>query len=291
MNSDSEWNIAGKTALITGGNAGVGRATALELSRREAYVVLLCRDRTRGETAAREISAETGNAVELVTADLSIQQSIRDAAAEIRERFPQLHVLINNAAIITEDRQLTRDGYERQWAVNALAPMLLTHELRKTLLHSAPARVISVSSGMHLRTGWDESNLQGERRYHPRTVYAGTKLANVLFTVELARVWQATGVTVNALHPGTIATGLYRTFLGLPRWLGFVSRVWGADTNTGAASPVFLASDPGVSDITGKYFARCRPACRNPLADDDVLRGRFWEQSCKQVGIAPDDWF
>jgi NAD(P)-dependent dehydrogenase (short-subunit alcohol dehydrogenase family) len=276
----------GRTVIVTGANAGVGRATALGLARLGATVVMLCRSRERGEEARDAVRRESRNdAVELAVADLASQASIRAFAEEFLSRHESLHVLVNNAAVIAPARTLTVDGIETQFAVNHLAPFLLTHLLFARLRQSAPARVVNVSSGMHRRTGIDFNNLQGERHYHPRRIYAQTKLCNVLFTVDLAGRTRSSGVTANALHPGTISTGLYGRFLGLPSWLGFVSQWYGSSPERGAATPIYLAASPEVAGVTGQYFKNRRPAPMNPLAHDAAVRRRLWELSEKLTGI------
>jgi NAD(P)-dependent dehydrogenase (short-subunit alcohol dehydrogenase family) len=280
----------GRTVIVTGANAGVGRATALGLARLGATVIMLCRSRERGEEAQEFVRRESGNdAVELAVADLASQASIHAFAKEFLNRHELLHVLVNNAAVILPDRTLTVDGIETQFAVNHLAPFLLTHLLYPRLRRSTPGRVVNVSSGMHRRTGIDFDNLQGERRYHPRRIYAQTKLCNVLFTVELAERTRGSGVTANALHPGTIATGLYGRFLGLPSWLGFVPEWFGSSPERGAETPIHLASSPEVADATGGYFKNRRPAPMNPLAHDAAARRRLWELSERLTGVGESE--
>lgn len=274
--------------LITGANAGIGYATALGLAQAGAEVIMLCRDRTRGEAARDAIRSESGNeAVELMLCDLASQTAIRRFAAEFASRYSSLDVLINNAAVLPQTRQLTEDGIELQWAVNHLAPFLLTHLLRDCLLATESARILNVSSGMHRRGKIDFDNLQGERNYHPRTIYAQTKLANVLFTVELAERWKETGITCNALHPGTIATGLYQQFLGLPKMLNFVSRWYGKTPQAGAKTSIYLATSKDVAGQSGLYFRNRKPAKMNPLAQNPELRSRLWEVSKEMTRLQP----
>lgn len=277
-----------RIALVTGANAGIGRETVRGLARAGMHVVMVCRNRERGEEALADVQQDTGSdQLTLLLADLSSQASLRELADEFLNRFSALHVLINNAAMICPERELTDEGIERQLAVNHLAPFLLTHLLLDTLKQSAPARIINVSSQMHQKTGMDFSNLQGEKRYHPRTIYAQTKLANVLFTKELARRLQGTGVTVNALHPGTVATGLFGRFLGLPRWLRFLSDWWGISPEQGAETSLYLATSEEVAHTTGEYFRRCRPYPCNPVANEEAVAARLWDISAKLTGIAP----
>ncbi|WP_166831507.1 SDR family oxidoreductase [Thalassoroseus pseudoceratinae] len=279
--------MASRRILITGANAGIGYETALGLARTGAEVIMLCRDQSRGEAARNRIRWESGSlSVELMLCDLASQSSIRKFAAEFQSRFESLDVLINNAAVLSQTRQLTDDGIELQWAVNHLAPFLLTHLLQSRLMAAESARVLNVSSGMHRRGKIDFDNLQGERNYHPRTIYAQTKLANVLFTVELAKRLEETGITCNALHPGTIATGLYQQFLGLPKMLSFVSRWYGKSPRTGAETSIYLATSEEVAGQTGLYFRNRRPAPMNPVANDCELRSRLWELSAEMTELA-----
>ncbi len=273
-------------AMVTGANAGIGRETVRGLANAGMQVVLVCRNRERGEEALADVRNDTGNhRLTLLVADLSSQASIRDLVKSYLTKFSKLHVLINNAAVITQKRELTADGIERQFAVNHLAPFLLTNLLLETLKHSAPARIINVSSQMHQRTELDFDNLEGEKHYHPRGIYAQTKLANVLVTKELARRLQGTGVTANALHPGTVATGLFGRFLGLPKWLGFLSDWYGISPQRGAETSIYLATSPDVATITGEYFRNRRPARCNPLAEDQHIARRLWDESEKLTGL------
>ena len=269
-----------RIALVTGANAGIGLETVRGLAKAGLYVVMVCRSRERGETALAEVREDTGSdKLTLLVCDLSSQSSIRGLVKDFHAKFSKLHVLINNAAMICAERELTEDGIERQFAVNHLAPFLLTNLLLETIKQSATARIINVSSQMHQRTGFDFANLQGEKRYHPRGMYAQTKLANVLFTKELARRLKGTGVTANALHPGTVATGLFGSFLGLPRWLQFLSDWIGKSPEKGAETSIYLATSPDVKETTGEYFKNRRPTRCNPIADDQEIAKRLWSLS------------
>ncbi|MFL5402161.1 MAG: SDR family NAD(P)-dependent oxidoreductase, partial [Gemmatimonadales bacterium] len=190
---------------MTGANRGIGRATAEGLAELGASLVLVCRRLEDGQAVSRDIAARGWPVPDVIGADLSSQESIRHAASQIRDRYPRLQVLINNAGIITARRELTVDGLELQLAVNHLAYFLLTNLLLPQLLAAAPSRIINVSSGAHSHAGLDFEDLQSERVYDARQVYSRTKLANILFTYELARRLGGTGVTVNCLTPGVVA--------------------------------------------------------------------------------------
>jgi len=273
----------GRVCVVTGASGGMGRAAAVELARRGATVALVVRSRERGQAVIDEIARKTGRRdARLVLADLSRQADVRRAAGEILAAYPRVHVLLNNAAIYTRKRTLTDDGIEMQWAVSHLAPFLLTSLLLPRLTESAPARVVTVSSGAH-KAGdlrWDDLEMR-ERRYRGFRQYANTKLANVLFTRELARRTAGTGVTANALHPGVVATDLLMN--GFPP-LRLVRR-WMKTPEQGAATAVYLATSPQVATVTGAYFVDERPVPPSSAATDDEAARRLWELSERAVGI------
>ncbi len=269
--------IPNKTVLITGSTDGIGKQTALELARLGAQVWLHGRDANKAQAAQAEIGSKSGNPpAGFFVADLSSQAEVRRLAAEVLERLPQLHVLLHNAGVNPKERILTVDGLELTFAVNHLAPFLLTQLLLERLRQSAPARILSVNSVGHLRTpaiNWD--NLQGEQVYKSWHVYCLSKLGNMLFTVEQAARLAGSGVTVNALHPGVIDTKLLREGLGIP----------GAPVEEGARTSVYLATAPEVAAISGKYFDACQVVAHSPLADDAELRRRFWDVSARLTGL------
>lgn len=262
--------------MITGANAGVGRATAEHLAETGATVVLVCRDLGRGEAARREIAARTGNArVELLVADLSVQRQVRELAAEFRARYGRLDLLVNNAAVLSRKRQVTTDGVELQLAVNHLAPFLLTNLLLDLLRRSAPARVVTVSSEAHRAGRIDFGDLQGARSYGRLRAYRQSKLANVLFTRELSRRLQGSGVTANAVHPGVIATGLLFSGWRSARLVRpFLRRPEG-----GAREVGYLALSPEVAGVSGRYFVNRRPVEPSERARDPEMAKQLWEAS------------
>lgn len=265
-----------KTVLITGATHGIGRETALKLALAGCRVLLHGRTPERAEAAAADIRRLTGNDRVLpVAADLSSMAEVRSLAARVESSFDRIEVLINNAGVFMNERVLTVDGLETTFAVNHLAPFLLTNLLLDLLRRSAPARVVNVSSISHQNARLDLDDLQGERGYSGYEAYAASKLANVLFTVELADRLRGTGVTVNCLHPGVVATKLLRAGFSIP----------GAPVESGAETPVWLALAPEVETVTGKYFIKRQPQQPSPLALNKGLRRRLWEESARLAGV------
>src|SRR5437867_4237238 len=260
--------------LVTGGNSGIGKATALGLARLGGTVVLACRSATRGEAARQDIVRDSGNSkVYLEIVDLASEDSTRSFAEEFKRKYPRLDVLINNAGVYTPHREVTPDGLERTFEVNYLSGFLLTHLLLDLLKKSAPSRIVNVSSSAHSGGTIHFDDLQGERRYGGFGAYGQSKLAQILFTKELARRLQGTGVTVNACHPGVIRTNLGMG--GSSVVVRFVQMFF-KDPERGAETPIYLAVSPDVEGVTGKYFANRR--IREPsraARDPDVARRLF----------------
>lgn len=281
---DGRGRMAGKVCVVTGANAGIGRATAVALARMGARVGMVSRSRERGEAARAEVARESGSAaVELFVADLSVQAEVRRLAAEIRERCDRLDVLVNNAAVYARRRTLSPDGIELQLAVNHLAPFLLTRLLLELLERSAPARVVTVSSEAHRAVALEWDDLQGERRYGGLRAYGAAKLANLLFTRELARRTAETGVAANAVHPGVVGTELLFGGWGPLRLLGRFMRT----PAEGARVVVRAASAPELSGITGRYFRDEREIRPSAAALDDEAARRLWRVSEELTGLAP----
>lgn len=273
------------TVVVTGANRGIGRATALGLAEDGATVVLLCRDRERAEETAADIRrrGET-DAVHAVQGDLASLESVRRAAGEIQSRFARLDVLINNAGIYTRERQETRDGFEMQFGVNHLGHFLLTRLLLPLLEASAPARILNVSSETHHGARLHFENLQWrDCSYDPREAYAASKLANILFTYELARRLNPEHVTANCLHPGVIATNMLREYFGLPKGMEFTLRGTYASPAKGADTAIFLALSDNVFRVTGKYFVKRREEPSSPESYDLQTQRRLWAESEKLV--------
>lgn len=215
----SSSNLTGKICLVTGGNSGIGKATAVELAKMGATVVIVSRDKEKGETAVADIVAKSGNKnVELIQADLSSQDSIHKLAEEFKARHNKLHILINNAGVYLTKRTITPDGFESTFAVNHLGPFLLTSLLIEILKSSAPSRIVNVSSDAHNGAKMDFDDLQAEKRFSGWQAYGQSKLAMILFTHELAKKLEGTGVTVNSAHPGVVRTHFAKNNGGLSRW-------------------------------------------------------------------------
>jgi NAD(P)-dependent dehydrogenase (short-subunit alcohol dehydrogenase family) len=276
-------DMSGRVCLVTGANRGIGRATAEGLARLGAKVILLCRNKQDGERAAQEIGVESSAIPDVVTADLSSQASIRQAAADLQRRYPRLHVLINNAGVIPRRREVTVDGLEMQLAVNHLAYFLLTSLLLPQLKAGAPSRIINVSSGAHTHADIDFGDLQAERGYDPKQVYSQAKLANILFTYELARRLRGSRVTVNSVSPGVVATRMLADYMGVAPAEG-VASTFGATPEEGAETSIYLATSPEVEGVTGKYFERKQARRSSRGSYDEAAARRLWEFSEQLTG-------
>lgn len=268
-----------KIILVTGSTDGIGKETARQLAQLGATVIVHGRHVERCQRTRDEIRQATGNPnVDCVTADLSSQRQVRQMAIDVIARYDRLHVLINNAGVILLQRQLSEDGIEMSFAVNHLAPFLLTHLLLDRLKQSAPARIVNVSSTVHYDAALRFDNLQGERKYNGVEAYKIAKLGNVLFTYELAERLKGSVITVNCLHPGVVATKL------LDAGWGWSS---GLTSAQGAALPVYLATSPEVEHISGLYFESRLPGGASPKANDMSLRRKLWDISAQLCGLAP----
>ena len=282
-------SMAGRTVLVTGGTGGIGRATAIGLGTLGARLAITGRDLGRAEVAADEIRAATGNPnVSAFGADLSSQVEVRRLAAEVLDAFPRLHVLVNNVGGFWANRHVTADGLEHTFALNHLAPYLLTNLLLDRLKASAPARIVTVSSGAHSMGRIDFDDLMGEGRYSGQRAYNQSKLANVMFTYELARRLDGSDVTATVLHPGMTRTGFGAedTARGWGPLIA-VMRPFMKKPQQGAETPVFLASSPEVQGLTGQYFAERRPKPSNDLSYDTDASARLWQVSADLVGLSP----
>jgi len=273
--------------MVTGANSGIGKVTALELARMGATVIMVCRNRERSLPVAETIRQATGNpAVELMIADMASQQSIRDLARDFRQKYDRLHVLVNNAGLIIVNREVTVDGLEATFAVNHLGYFLLTNLLLDVLKASAPARVVSVSSGAHAMSTIAFDDLMGERKYSMWRAYGQSKLANVLFTAELARRLEGTGVTANCLHPGFVGSN-FATGSRLGKTVMKLIRPFALTPEKGAETSIYLATSPEVQETTGRYFHKKRPVKSSQESTDPAVAGRLWQVSAELTGLEP----
>lgn len=277
-----------RVCMITGASSGIGRETAFGLAAHGYALVLVCRDLLRGEATVREIIRRTRNpAIDLLIADLSSARSIRNLAREFLAQERPLHVLVNNAGIVNARRKLTPDGTEEVWSVNHLAYFHLTMLLIDRLRESAPARIVNVASDAHRRARIDLDDPGfTKRRYPALGAYGQSKLANLLFSYELARRLSGSGVTVNCLHPGAVATGLGRNNRGAWSLFSRLASPLLRRATRGARGSVWLASSPEVEHTTGRYFNDCRERRSSQLSYDRALQRRLFELSLKQVGLA-----
>ena len=272
--------MAGRTVLVTGGSGGIGRATALGLAAMGAHLAITGRDRGRAEDAAREIRAVGAGQVDVFVADLSAQSEVRRLAGEVLQRLSRIDVLVNNVGGYWNTRHVTADGLERTFAVNHLAPFLLTNLLLGRLKQSTPARVVTVSSNVQALGRIDFEDLQAERSYSGARAYNQSKLANVLFTYELARRLQHTSVTANALHPGVVRTALgAEDPRAVQRLLMPVMRPFMKAPAQGAATSVYLASAPGLEQVTGRFFAGRKPRKSAKSSYDQAAAAQLWQVS------------
>lgn len=267
--------------MITGGSDGIGYAAARELARMGARVVIVGRSAAKTDAAVERIIAETGNgAVERLLADLSSQGEVRRAAAATLERLPRLDVLLNNAGAIFLSHRVSADGIEMTFALNHLGYFLLTTLLLERLRQSAPARIINVSSSSHWTAGrFRLEELPRPRRNRGYRAYGRSKLCNLLFTYELARRLEGSGVTANALHPGLVQTNIARNNGLLGRAVNAFIGARGVTADRGAETLVHLAASPEVAGVTGQYFVNCRATPSSALSYDRELAGELWRLS------------
>ena len=278
--------MVGQTVLVTGGSAGIGRATALALAAMGAHLAIAGRDRGRAEDAAREVRAAGAAQVDVFAADLSSQSQVRRLASEVLQRLSRIDVLVNNAGGYWNTRHVTADGLERTFAVNHLAPFLLTSLLLGRLKQSAPARVVTVSSNVQALGRIDFEDLQAERSYSGARAYNQSKLANVLFTYELARRLQGTSVTANALHPGLVRTAFgAEDPRAIQRLLMPVMRPFMKAAAQGAATSVYLASAPDLERVTGRFFAGSKPRKSSKRSYDRAAAARLWQVSADLAAV------
>ena len=280
-------SLAGKTVLVSGATSGIGLEASVKLASMGAELVLVARDRKRGEAAVAAVRQRSGSsALRLMRCDFASLAQVRALAAEVVASCPRLDVLVNNAGSVVPKREVTEDGFEWTFAVNHLAPFLLTNLLLDLLRRSAPARVVVVASGVHRAGRIPFDNLQFEHGgYGLMRAYARSKLANVLFTRELARRVAGTGVTANSLHPGAVATNIWSHASGYAQPLLAVAKLFMISAEKGADTIVYLAASPEVDGQTGGYYERNRRVSPSASAQDDAIAKELWTRSAALVGL------
>lgn len=276
-------SLVGKTVVVTGGGGGLGFQTAIALAGRGARLVIVGRDRERGETALNYFRQASRDAVaEAYYADLSRLDEVRRIAATLAEKLDRIDVLVNNAGAIFNRRETTVDGLERTFALNHMGYFLLTALLRDKLVRSAPARIVNVASEAHRSATLDFSDLQNAKRYRGWRTYRRSKLCNILFTRELARRLEGTGVTANCIHPGFVRTGIGDNTSGLfRRGVRLLKRGFAIPVEQGAQTLIYAASAPELADVTGAYFIESTPAEPSAAATDDASGRRLWTESLR----------
>lgn len=280
--------MKGRVVLVTGATSGIGLVTARELARMGARVIIASRSAVRCAQTAQQIAQATGNSEVLaMPTDLSSLRAVRALAERVRAEVGQLDVLVNNAGAIFGERKISADGFEMTWALNHLSYFLLTNLLLDLLSASPEGRVVNVSSDAHFavrRADFSDINFE-RRRYGGFAAYCLSKLANVMFTYELARRLQGSTVTANALHPGAVATNFGRNNPGV---LGLVFRLFtcfALSPEQGAQTSIYLASSPAVAGVSGQYFDRCKPKRSSPISYDQSAQRQLWALSAAQVGL------
>ncbi len=276
--------MQGKNCLITGANSGIGKATAIGLAKEGATIIMVCRDKERGEKAKKEIIELTNNKnVEVFLCDLSSQEDIRKFVSEFKGKYQTLHVLINNAGVMISKRIISDEGLEMNFAVNHLAPFLLTNLLLDILKKSAPSRIINVSSGLHKRGKIDFEDLQNENKKTALfKMYGDSKLALMLWSYELSRRLEGTNVTINTVHPGVVNSNLGRHQSKFSQGFG---KLFFKKPEKGAETSIYLASSPEVEGITGKYFVKKEPRKSSKESYNEEYAKRIWDISAKMTGL------
>ncbi|MEP6591532.1 MAG: SDR family oxidoreductase [Gemmatimonadota bacterium] len=281
--------MKGKVCLITGANRGIGRATAEALAGQGATILLHCRDKASGEAARDEIIAQTGNdRISVLVANFAVQAEVKRLADEVRAATPRLDVLVNNAGAFFLTRTLTVDRIESTFAVNHLASFILTNELTDLLKASAPSRVVVMASESHQRVT-DPEDWESTKGYNGITAYGRSKLANVMYTYDLAHRLEGSGVTVNACHPGVVETHLLESGFDRwwARWAWPIAKRFTVPPAEGALGPTYLASSSDLDGVTGRYYKKTRPGTSSLISHDAVLGARLWNLSLRLTGELP----
>src|SRR5437899_2395459 len=285
-NASDKATMKDKVGMITGANSGIGKAASLALAKMGATVVMVARNAERGEAARSEIIRESqNNSVDLLLADLSSLKSVRQLAAEFQKKYSKLHVLINNAGLFNQRRHVTTDGYENTFATNYLAPFLLTNLQLDLLKASAPSRIINVSSVGHYNGHINFDDLNLEKEYGGWKAYGQSKLALVIFTHELAKKLQGTSVTVNAVHPGTVATNIWSRPMGPLGFVMAVPKLFMTSPNKGAETVVYLASSPDAASTSGEYWDKLKVKKSSEESYNEEVGKRLWEVSEKLTSL------
>lgn len=276
----------GKTFLITGATAGIGKETAREIAKTGANVVLVARDKAKGESVVEELKRATNNEkIDLLVGDLSLITEIRRVADEFQSKYERLDVLVNNAGAIFDEREVTVDGLEKTFALNHISYFLLTNLLLDKLKKSEAARIVSVSSAAHSFGKIDFDNLQSEKSFSKLGSYSNSKLMNVLFTYELARRLKETNITANCLHPGAVASNFGDGISGIFSYVMWIFKnTIAISSEKGAETSVYLATSSEVENLTGKYFDSKNVVQSSTASHDENLQKRLWEASEKIVG-------
>jgi len=278
--------MAGRVCVVTGANSGIGKATAMGLAEMGATVILVCRSKEKGEAALSEIRGKSGNnSLDLMLADMSSMRSVRQLASEFRRKYDRLQVLVNNAGLFMFTRSTTGDRLETTFEVDYLSHFLLTGLLIDLLKASAPSRLVEVSSVAHYNGHIDFDDLQGEKGYGGWKAYSQAKLAQVLFTYELARRLKGTGVTANCLHPGAVATNIWSRPLGRAGFIMKLLRLFMMGPEGGAKTPIYLASSPDVEGVSGKYFTNKKEKESSKESNDEQVARRLWLVSEELTGL------
>jgi NAD(P)-dependent dehydrogenase (short-subunit alcohol dehydrogenase family) len=276
-----------KIVIVTGCNSGIGKVTALALAQKGATVVAVVRNQERGQQAVETIVTETGNDdVDMMLCDLSSMSAIRKFTEEFKSKYDRLDVLVNNAGAVFSKRQVTHEGLERTLAVNYLAPFLLTHELLPLLKSSSPSRVINLSSGLASRAELNLDDLQSESGYKSQKVYRSTKLMVEMFTYEIARRLEGTGVSVNAVRPGFVATNLGRNSGSLSSRIMFgMMKRFQISPKEGAETSIYVACSPEVEGITGKCYSKCEVISTSEISYDVEKQKLLWDKTIELLGL------
>jgi len=276
-----------KVVMITGANSGIGKAASLALAKMDATVVMVARSKERGEAAKAEIIKESqNNSVDLLLADLSSIESVQQLATEFQRKYSKLHVLVNNAGLFNRKRHVTTDGYENTFATNYLAPFLLTNLQLALLKDSAPSRIINVSSVGHYNGHINFDDLNLEKEYGGWKAYGQSKLALVLFTHELAKKLQGSGVTVNAVHPGTVATNIWSRPFGPAGFITALPKLFMASPEKGAETIVYLASSSDAQSLSGEYLEKLKVKRSSEESYDEEIAQRLWDVSAKLTRLS-----